>query len=56
MNHAGPAWAVAPRAADARVDPVWDVTPLLTDMRIGTAPGDGDTDRRPWAADYEEIE
>ncbi len=56
MNHAGPAPAATPAATDAPVDPVWDVTLLLTDVLSGNAPRRGDTNRGPWATDYEEIE
>ena len=55
MNHARPARAATPVAADTHLDPVWDVT-LLMDARIVMAPQDGDTERRPWATDYDEIE
>ena len=56
MDHAAPAWTMAPPAADAHLDPVWDASQLFRDLRSGTRPRDGDTDRRAWAADYEEIE
>ncbi len=56
MDHARSTRAAAPVTADAHIDPVWDMTLLLTEMGIGGPHRDGDADRRAWAADYEEIE